>query len=151
MINSISYLKALAILAMVFAHACDGADVNNYIVMFHMPAFIFASGFCFKENYLNNAKDFLIKRIKGLYWPFLKWNLLFLLLHNVFYSLHIYNPSCGFKDGGNVSYDFQDFIRRVGELLLFRRSEVLVGGFWFLHALFYGSVKPSYLCLFVRD
>lgn len=82
--NSISMTKGLAIILMVISHAPFSKIGWQFISMFHMPLFFIVSGYCFKENYLNDSCIYLRKRIKGAYWPYVKYQLLFLLLHNVF-------------------------------------------------------------------
>lgn len=52
--------------------------------MLVVPTFFFMSVYCFKDKYLDDALAFIKKRFTGIYWSYLKWPLLFLLLHNVF-------------------------------------------------------------------
>lgn len=100
--DSISIAKAIAILLMVLAHTYFSQYGNQWINMFHMPLFFFFAGFCLKDKYLIQPKVFFLKRIDGLYKPFVKWSIIFLLLHSVFFYLNIYNGEFGFN--GNVSY-----------------------------------------------
>ena len=74
---------------MVLGHAHFSRYGNAWVNMVHMPLFFFFSGYCFKEKYLEHFFTFLRKRIKGLYWPAVKWGLLFLVLHNVFFHLYL--------------------------------------------------------------
>lgn len=129
---SISYLKAIAITLMVFCHSGDNiAIIDRFVYMFHMPLFFIVSGYCFKESYLSLPKTFLKRKLKGIYWPYLKWSLIFLLLHNVFCSLHI--------DGdpyGNI-----DIVKRFLHIVFqMREHDQLLGGYWFLCALFFGYI-----------
>lgn len=139
--ESISIAKAIAILLMVLAHTYFSQYGNQWINMFHMPLFFFFAGYCFKEKYLMQPKIFLQKRLVGLYIPFVKWSIVFLLLHNVFFYLNIYNGEFGFK--GNVShiYDMKDIVVRI-TCIVTRMSdnEQLLGGYWFLKSLFVGSI-----------
>lgn len=138
---SVSIAKGIAIILMVTAHARCGIWWQHYINMFHMPLFLFMSGYCFKETYLADSKGFVAKRIKGVWWAFVKWQLIFLLLHNVFFALNIYNGEYGFR--GEVSHEYG-----VGETLknafyiitTMSHGEQLLGGFWFLKSLFVGSL-----------
>lgn len=91
---SICYIKAFAIMLMVLGHACSDNIpgfplLMPFIVMFHMPIFFIASGYCFKEKYLSSPGKYLYNKVKGIWWPYVKWGLLFLLLHNVF-SIYIF-------------------------------------------------------------
>lgn len=109
--------------------------------MFHMPLFFFMSGYCFKETYLDDPKSFVMKRVKGIYLPYIKWSLVFLLFHNIFFYLNIYNDLYGFN--GNVShlYDVQEFIKKFLSIVFTMEGhEQLLGGYWFMKSLFCASL-----------
>lgn len=138
--NSITIAKAFGIIMMVIGH-CGVPHVTKYIYMFHMPLFFLLSGYCFKEAHLLDFRHFAWKRIKGLYFPFVKYGLLFLLLHNVFFHLNIYSDQYGW--GTNVSHLYtlkETILSAVFGTLLFATSEPLLGGYWFLSQLFYASI-----------
>lgn len=138
--DSVSMAKGFAILLMVLAHSEFSHYGDTYINMFHMPLFFFMSGYCFKEAYLDDFLNFAKRRIKGAYWPFVKWCLLFLILHNVFYSLNIYNGEYGYHGEVSQVYALKDFLRHglaiVGCL---GGNEQLLGGYWFLHSYFFAA------------
>lgn len=138
--NCVSITKAIGIFMMVIAHAGCASQLRDFIYMFHMPLFFIVSGYCFKEKHLNNVYTFIGKRIKGLWWAYVKWGLLFLLLHNVFFHLNIYNSIFSFN--GNISslYTLNDFIDKGVKIFIFAHSEQLLGGYWFLRILFYASI-----------
>ena len=73
---------------------------------------------------------FVKRRFKGLWWPFVKWSVIFLLLHNVLTSLHIYNSS----------YTLTDMAYKLIHIVTMTGSEQLLGGYWFLKELLYASV-----------
>lgn len=130
--DKVTIAKGIGILLMVAAHAGIPDVVNRFVVMFHMPLFFFMSGYCFKEKYLLSPITFINKRIKGLYIPFVKWSLLFLLLHNVFYYLNIYNDEYGFRGEVSHLYNIKEYavwcVRIVAGL---HGQEQLLGGYWF--------------------
>ena len=137
---SITIAKGLGIIMMVVGH-CGTPYVTSYFYMFHMPLFFILSGYCFKEKYLVDIKTFISQRVQGLYYPFVKFGLLFLLLHNVFFYLNIYNDQYGW--GNNVShlYSIREFLSRaVYGTLLFTSSEQLLGAYWFISQLFFASI-----------
>lgn len=139
--NTITYLKALGIILMVLGHSdCNIPYIVGFLYMFHMPLFFFASGFCFKPIHLDNFQVFAWKRIKGLYWPFVKYGLIFVLLHNFLFSVNIYNGQFGYL--GNVSHWFSttEIIESIQETFLMQHIERLLGGFWFLCTLFWASL-----------
>lgn len=113
----------------------------HFLAIFRMPLFLFVAGYCFKEKYLDDLKTFSKRRFKGLYVPFIKWNLIFLLLHNLFISLCII---------GGEEYSCIDYVYRIGELAVMRRSEILLGGYWFLSALLFGSMIGWFVIKFCK-
>lgn len=139
--DSISIAKAIAIMLMVLAHTYFSQYGNQWINMFHMPLFFFFAGYCFKEKYISQPKEFVFKRFIGLYKPFVKWGLIFLLLHNIFFHLNIYNGEYGFHGVVSELYTWKDFSFSALHILTrMTDNEQLLGGFWFLRSLLVGSI-----------
>lgn len=143
---TIGYIKSFAIILMILGHACFDKMPGvpyffEFVAMFHMPIFFIASGYCFKPKYLNAPKAFFTSKIKGIYWPYVKWCLLFLLLHNVFFYLNLYNDQYGYLNNVSSLYTLTEMKTRAFEIIVKMRSaEQLLGGYWFLQALFFGSL-----------
>ena len=138
--NSVTIVKAIGIILMVFAHAINDPStpggyfyIHRFIYAFHMPLFFIMSGFCFKEKYLDNTILFITQKIKGIYIPFLVFSLIFVALHNVFCSLHIYNL-CDLYQKKDFWNAFVAIITRMG------CYEDMLGTFWFLKQLFIGNI-----------
>ena len=74
--------KAICIILMVIGHSGCPDYLHRFIYMFHMPCFFFISGYLLNDKYLTNLKTGLWRKIKGSYYPFVKWSVIFLLLHN---------------------------------------------------------------------
>jgi len=72
--QSVTIAKGLAIILMVMGHARCPEYINNILSLMRMPLFFIMSGYCFKEKYLDQPKDFFNKRMKGIYWPYIKSN-----------------------------------------------------------------------------
>lgn len=145
--NTITYLKTIGIILMVIGHSqCSIPYARQVIYMFHMPLFFFASGYCFNNSYLNQPKQFVKKRLRGLWWPYVKWSLLFLLLHNFFFSICFYSDHLGY--GTYVPCRFTAVETLIRALLIgitMQGHDLLLGGYWFLPALFWGSVISFFL------
>lgn len=139
--NSITIAKAIGIILMVVGHSGCPQMLSKLIYLFHMPLFFFCSGIFFNElNSHKTAIQFLKKRIMGLYLPFTKWSVLFLLLHNLFMFIGIYNTYYGY-DGGSSYYTMSDFFCKLLSILFTMHDyEELLGGFWFIRALFITSI-----------
>lgn len=139
--NSVSMTKGIAIILMVMVHAHFSSYGGRFINMFHMPLFFFMSGYCFKEAYLDNFGGYLKKRIKGAYWPYIKWSLIFLFLHNVFFAINIYNDSYCYNGIVSKYYNKGDFLRRSLAIITTMSGEdQLLGGYWFLHSYMIAAV-----------
>lgn len=130
--NTINSLKALGIILMVIGHCgCSIPQLVPFIYMFHMPLFFFVSGYCFSRDNLMCPCKYAIKKIKSIYWPYVKWGILFILLHNFFCNLHIYD---------NELYSGKEMIVRIFyNSYQMADTEQLLGGYWFLAALFTGT------------
>ena len=138
--DSVSIAKGIAIILMVMAHARCPLWWQQYINMFHMPLFFFFSGYCFKISYLDNVRKYAIKRVKGIYFPYVKWSLLFLLCHNLFFYLNIYNGEYGFRGSVSHLYSLSDYaFHAVSILTRMTEHEQLLGGYWFMHTMFFAS------------
>ena len=112
-IDFISICKGIGIILVVLGHLNIGEYWHQVIYSFHMPLFFFISGYLFKNIYLEIPKEFLLKKAKTLYIPFVKWALIFLLLHNVFVYFHIEKGM----------YDIKDYLIGGANILLFCNKE----------------------------
>ena len=126
----ISAAKGLLIILMVIGHSGVPQTMGEPLSLLRMPCFFMISGYLFKEKYLNDTKQFIYKKVKGLYYPFVKWSLIFLLLHNIFYHINIYS----------TQYNVDNYISKVLQIVTMTGSEQLLGGFWFLKELLYASI-----------
>lgn len=138
--QSVTIAKALAIIFMVSRHAGSPTIINDYLQLVRMPLFFFMSGYCFKEKYLDNSILFIKKRIKGIYWPYVKWALFFLLIHNFLISLYIYPESQENSLESNI-YVIDNYIFNTWHIISrMDCHDQLLGGYWFLKTLFWGSI-----------
>lgn len=149
--NGITIAKAIGIILMVVGHSGCPQVLFKFIYLFHMPLFFFCSGIFYKEMMSSDAATlFLKKRIKGLYVPFVKWSVLFLLLHNVFMLVGIYNPYYGYE-GGSSYYSVSVILQKLFLILFTMHDyEEILGGFWFIRALFITSVLIAVFSLLLR-
>lgn len=138
--NSISIAKAIGIILMVVGHSGCPTAISKFIYLFHMPLFFVCSGFFFK-TITDKPKllSFYRKRIKGLYMPYIKWSLLFLLLHNSFRNLHITE---------SMIYQRGDFFRQSVKMLAMTDYELLIRPFWFIKELLLASLIVATISFF---
>lgn len=143
--KSIDIVKGIGIILMVVGHSGCPKWLHDFIYAFHMPLFFICSGYFYKPiSTIEGLFTFWKKRFKGLYFPYIKWSILFLLLHNVFYRLNIYSDSYGYLGSASTLYTFNDILIRLKDILLCMEShEELLGGFWFLRVLLFSSIGFS--------
>ena len=132
--NTVTLVKAIGIILMVVGHVvASDLVVRKAIFTFHMPLFFIMSGYCFKEKYLEDAKQFVVRKIKGIYVPFVVFSLVFLALHNVFCHWHLYEPTW--------LYGWKDYLWESSRIVTrMSHNEGLLGTFWFLKELFWGNI-----------
>ena len=122
----LSIMKGIAIMMIVMVHCLCPTELFRFMSFFHLPIFYFSTGYFFKESYMQNPFDFAKRKFKGLYLTFVKWQLAFILLHNVFTYLCI-----------NTSYySITEMARRSFSVLKFVQAELLLMPFWFLVSAF---------------
>lgn len=138
--KSVSLAKGIAIALVVLIHSIPPGFIASLGGIFVLSSFFFMSGYCFKDKYLDDALAFIKKRLTGIYWPYLKWSLLFLLLHNVFYHLNFYSDEYGYEGKTSVLYTSSDFVRKaIAIATKMQGHEQLLGAYWFMKLLFVGS------------
>ena len=129
---------------MVIGHADCPPILGAFLYEFHMPLFFITAGYFFSLKYLQDEKTFVVKRFKGLYIPFLKWSVFFLLIHNLLFRLNIINGVYGNGAPHGVAHLFtfhelQQYIwtciTEMGGYDVF-----LTGAFWFFRALLVASI-----------
>ncbi len=141
--TTISIAKGIAIILMVIAHAEAPGALCRFIFEFHMPLFFITAGFFFSTKYLNDEATFIKKRVKGLYWPFVKWSIFFLIIHNWMFDIGVLNEVYGNEAGGvthpYTSHQIQQHLWNI-VTAMGGYDQFLCGAFWFFRGLFVASV-----------
>lgn len=76
--------KGIAILLVILGH-CHYKPIESFVCMFHMPVFLFVSGFFWNETDVLHPIRLALKRLKSLYIPYLKYEIVFLLCVHYFF------------------------------------------------------------------
>lgn len=137
--KTLDIAKGICIILMVIVHSGCPTYLHDFIYMFHMPCFFFISGWLLNDKYITDLKTGLIKKTKGSYYPFVKWTLIFILLHNLFTAMHICDSY----------YNIPMYANRVVRAFTMTGSEQLLGGFWFLISLFWASIITLFYLFFL--
>ena len=141
--TTISIAKGIAIILMVIAHAEAPEWLCKFIFEFHMPLFFITAGFFFSLKYLNDEATFVKKRVKGLYWPFVKWSVFFLIIHNWMFDIGILNERFGNETGGVTHpYTWHQIQQNLWHIVtaMGGYDQFLCGAFWFFRGLFVASI-----------
>ncbi len=139
--DTISIAKGIAIICVVLGHC--GMPGSGMLYAFHMPLFFLTAGYFFNLKYLSRKGEFIRRRFKGLYIPFVKWSFVFLLLNNVWFHCGVMNERYGNAAGGLLHpYTWRQGVQNaVSVLSNMSGYEVCMGGaFWFFRALLVASV-----------
>jgi len=139
----ISICKGIAIILMVVAHAEAPSWLCKFIFEFHMPLFFITAGYFFSLKYLDNEATFVKKRVKGLYLPFVKWSVFFLLIHNLMFKIGILNEIYGNEMGGVTHpYTWHQIQQNLWNIFtaMGGYDQFLCGAFWFFRGLFVASI-----------
>lgn len=138
-----SILKAIAIICVVLSHAGISGWLFNFVFIFHVPIFFICAGYFFNTKYLTNERTYIVHRFKGLYLPFVRWSLFFLLIHNVLFPLGILSETYGNAGGGVTHpYTWQQFSQHAWSIVsnMSGYDQFLCGAFWFFRALLLASI-----------
>lgn len=139
--NNVRYMyimKGIGICLVVVAHS--KAPFTNFINLFHMPLFFFISGYFYKDSYDKNLKDYILKKVKSLYSPFVIYSLMFLVFHNLMFRFNIYSEKISYGGYTQHIYNSKEFIKEFINIITFGSTEQLTGTFWFFTSLFTVSI-----------
>ena len=139
-------VRGIGITLMVIGHI--GYPLNTFIYLFHMALFFIISGYFFRDKCWQtplDVKNFIMRKIKTLYLPFVIFNVIFVLLHNFFININFYTANFMFEFRGYTFmptnyYTFGQTIKSIIYTLLLSHRERLLGATWFLIVLFFVSV-----------
>lgn len=130
--KQIDILKGLAIILMVLGHC---APSTHFIYLFHMPLFLISGGFCFQEKYSQSKENyisFLKRKVKTIWFPYVIWNVIFLILNNLFVRINVY--------GTEKILSKEQISDSILQCFLFRCETQMGGALWFLVMYFWVNI-----------
>lgn len=145
-IDYLDIAKGIGIILVCVGHACTNqavtaecqfADVIRFVTLFHMALFFFINGMLYNAKYSDKPLTGILKKIKAYYVPFVTYNLLFWLFHNLFARWKLISGALDEKDYAYVGIK-AFLVSFVKSILGFRQR--FAGAMWFLEALIVISV-----------
>lgn len=138
-VDWVDIFKGIVIILMVIGHSTS--PWVGWIYLFHMPAFIFSSGYTVNiKKY--NIIDFIKRKFISLFIPFMSINILYILLMGLLDYLNIYK----------FLYDTEfNFVNSMVNLLTKLNTIDFGGATWFLVVLFLIEIIFKILHVFSKD
>lgn len=145
--QTIDLVKGIGIILMTLRHA--RAPHSDFVLLFHMAIFFIASGFLLNVKYAENLAslwNFIKKKLKGLWLPYVGFNSAFILLNNVFIHWNIYTDNPAFVNNNFLekeyvtlaeSYGISRTFKELVKVILFQGGTQLGGALWFFNTLFF--------------
>ncbi len=120
-------LQAIGIILVVTGHRGGISFFDDWFPMysFHMPMFVFISGYFYKTYSEQKIKEFFLKKVKHLVFPYFLWN----FFYGIISTILIYNHFTFFPDSLNLKSFLIDPWIWAGQFMLNQSA-------WFVLSLF---------------
>lgn len=132
---------------MVYRHA--RGPVSDFVLLFHMAIFLMASGWLLNTKYAGDGtqmKKYIGKKLRGLWVPYVCFNVFFVICNNIFIQLNIYTDNPMFLKADGIEreyahlgmhYDLSRMLKEIIKVLCFQGGTDIGGALWFFNALFF--------------
>ena len=148
--HSFSILKAFATILLVAAACTPWPVVADFSILIAQPAFFLCMGYFFNTTNGQNPAQYVERRARRLYVPFLRWSLLLLILHNLWFPLGILDAAVPAADGVQPHpYSWHEFSQRLWSIGLNMSGydDQLGEPLWMFRAMLLASL--GFLILFI--
>lgn len=147
--QELDIIKGIGIILMVLGHS--GFPFTHFIYLFHMALFFMVSGYLWDYKKCLSIKtyiQFVKRKMKTLYLPYVIANYIFTLLNNSFLKMGIYtnNPELFKWVPANYGYElntmlsYKDTLSHLVKVTCFFGDTQMGGAMWFLRTLFLVSI-----------
>ena len=144
--NYADVIKAIGIISIVIGHSSwyitkYKIQIGPFVYSYHLMIFMFVSGYLFntlklKENNQYKSK-YIANQIVKMAKLYFIYNLVFVILHNLFVKLQLINSSY---------YSTSVIVKNIFNGLTFITSETLLGTFWFIPMML--IAKILFVCVY---
>lgn len=146
----IDVIKGIGIISIVVGHASwiieiagHSIQIGPFVYLYHLAIFFFCSGYLYKENG-TNYWEFVAKKLKGLFVPFIGYTVFYLIFRNLFIDMGIL---------AGEKYGLGNWFISLTNMITFNGVGEFLGAFWFLPVLFFAislyaaiNYLTSYIC-----
>lgn len=150
--TTITIVKALAIILVVMAHSCCPSYLSRFAYMLCFTLFFMSSGYCFNTKYLDDEYTFIRRRFSGLYLPFVKWSIFFLLLNHLWFKIGFLSEDFGNAVGGVTHpLSLHGGMQALWSIVcnMSGYDSFLAGAYWFFRAMLISSIAFLFIFKFV--
>lgn len=105
-------LKTLAVGCLVLTVSGISTTMAGVAGLF-FPSLFFIQGYFFRIESLDNEREYIKRKMRNIYIPFLFWSLLFLIAHNLFVSIGFIGRSLSTLPGSYHPYTFSTFFQHL--------------------------------------
>jgi fucose 4-O-acetylase-like acetyltransferase len=134
--NYVDIVRGIAIILVVFGHAGYPEYLGRFASFFHVPVFFFLSGLFYSDVYYLRPHLLIVKRLRSLYLPFVAYQVLFLMFHNEFFTLHLYSKDISVAGEYVRYYMPHDYLIALLHILTFGCTQQAIWGLWYLQSIF---------------
>jgi fucose 4-O-acetylase-like acetyltransferase len=158
--KDIDIIKGFAIILMVYGHTFGVG--RDFIYLFHVPVFIFISGYCFNRRHaldLASCERYFFSRVRRLVIPYMGFNIVFALLNNYFLLWNFYTDDPAFKiavvptqkaaQGLMQFRSLKELMIDVYDVITLKSIPQLSSASWFIMVLFLVCVVHCFVVYFV--
>lgn len=104
-------LKTLAVGCLILT--VSGVSTSLAVIAgFFVPALFSCQGYFFRMENLDNEREYIKRKLRNIYIPFVFWSLLFLIGHNLFVSIGFIGRAPSAVPGSYHPYTLSEFFRR---------------------------------------
>lgn len=135
-------LKGLLIILMVMGHTQFFG--HDFVFLFHMGCFFIISGYFFDFKKVESRKElinYIKRKIKGLYVPFVLYNIFFIICNNFLFRINFTSNY----------FSLFTMIKKIALTLVFYGRTDLTDSTWFLQSLFFISIVYGIVGYLLRN
>ena len=123
--------KGIGMISVMIGHSVMNLPLTNariglFVYLYHLMIFYFTAGFVYDEKYNDNLPLYIGKRGYGIIKPYVLYNTLFVLLHNILISFYMI---------GGEKYTIGQMVTYIANGFVMQTCETMLGAFWFLPVL----------------